>query len=207
MNRIFYFNKNYCTTLKTSLRGLRISIFKNQEDLINKTAKTIPKPNSLYKNEFECILQFRYINHLRLASRLKLYQTGFSILIAAGSVIAFEMDLTKNINALLSANLCMIFALIMLLIVSKQIIRIVGRLYLSKDGKKVLVSHLNFLGKRRDFVVNIEDIQGLNSISELKDTFFKLKMNNMDGFMYMILPYSQILNKQAFLKILKASNS
>ncbi|RNA21321.1 transmembrane protein -like [Brachionus plicatilis] len=203
MNRLLNLTKNVCPSMLTNLRGLRVSIFKNHQKFINSASESA-KPAALYKNEFECILQFRFIKHLRLASRLKLYQTGFSLLFAIGSVYAYEMDYTQNVNVLLSTNFCMIFALIMLIIISRQTIKVVGKLYLSKDANKVLISHLSFLGKRRDIIVNTSDIEGLSSISELKDTFLKLKMNNMNGFMYMILPYSEILNKDALLRVLKA---
>lgn len=206
MNRLFFLNKNLYPTVISNLRGLRISMVKNQENLINNVKKIPQSAPSLYKNEFECIFQFRFIKHLRLASRLKLYQTGFSFLFATGSILAFEMGYTQNINALFSANFCMVFALVMLIIISKQTIKIVGKLYLSKDSKKVMISHLNFLGKRRDMIINIDEIEALSSISELNESFLKLKMNNMSGFMYMILPYSEILNKNAFLTVFKVKS-
>lgn len=205
MNRIFNLNKLISTNIICKLPNLKFSnslIRKTQETLAN-NLKAKPKTPSLYLNEYECIFQFGYIKQLRLFSRIKIYQTGLSILFGIASVGLYEMEYFNNFDRILAVNGSMIFALIMLLIISRQTVKIVGRLYVNKEQNKVLISHLNFMGKRRDFIVNKDEILPLSSIEELKDTFLQLKIKNMDGSMLMILPYSKVINKNAFLSVLK----
>ena len=156
-----------------------------------------------YKNCFNCVYQFRYINYLRLFSRMKIYQTGLSILSAVGSVVAYDAKWIADLNSLLYLNGAMVFAFIMLFVISRQTVKIVGRLYLSDDGTRVLVSHLNFFGKRRDIQIDLNDVEPLSSIEELGEKFLKLKLKNFDGHMIISLPLGIVYDKKSFLKVFK----
>ncbi len=73
----------------------------------------------------------------------------------------------------------------------------------NNDKNKVLISHLNFFGKRRDFEIAINDIEPFDSIQELNQSLFKLRIKNSDGFMLMTVRFGKILDKPGFLTIFK----
>ncbi len=156
-----------------------------------------------YKDCFNCVYQFRYINYLRLFSRIKIYQTGLSIFSAIGSVVANEAKLIGDLNSLLYLNGAMVFAVIMLFVISRQTVKMVGRLYLSDDGTRVLISHLNFFGKRRDIQIDLDDVEPLSSLEELGEKFLKLKLKDFDGHMIISLPLGIVYDKNGFLKVFK----
>lgn len=170
---------------------------------LNSSSKQIENPSIKYRDNFDCIYKFRYINHLRLFSRMKIYQTGLSVLSGVGSIILYNAQIVKELSALLYINGAMVFALIMLFVISRQTVKIIGRIYLSDDQSKVLISHLDFFGKRRDMEINLEDIESLSSIDELSEKFFKLRLKNLDGYMLVSLPLGEIYDKNAFLKLFK----
>ena len=170
---------------------------------LNSNDKQIETVPNKYKENFNCIYKFKYINHLRLFSRMKIYQTGFSVLSGFGSIILYNTQIVQDLNALLYINTAMVFALIMLFVISRQTVKIVGRIYLNDDQSKVLIAHLGFFGKRRDVLVNLNDIESFSSIDELSDTFFKIRLKNLDGYMLASLPMGEIYDKNAFLKLFK----
>jgi hypothetical protein len=43
-----------------------------------------------YRESYDCVYEFRYIKHLRLLSRFKVYQTFFSVSFAMFSLVAFD---------------------------------------------------------------------------------------------------------------------
>lgn len=203
MSGFLHLNRLLCRNLKSLTKNPNyLNIIKEFKPKLSNSNKT--QQSKLYLNEYECVYQFRYIKQLRLLSRLKIYQTGFAILFGVSSVVLYDMEILNDINQLIAINGSMIFALLMLLLISRQTVKIVGRLYLNQSQNKVLISHLNFLGKRRDMIFNLEDIQPISSLNELKDTFLKLNIKNMDGSMTLVLPYGQVFNKDGFLKVLRA---
>jgi hypothetical protein len=155
-------------------------------------------------DNYDCVYQFRYIKHLRFLCRAKIYQTGASIAFGISSIIIHECGLIHDIELLMVTNGLMFFALIMLFAMSRLLVRVVGRIYLSKDGRTFVISHLNFFGKRRDIKMNVEEILPPSSLNELEDKIFKLKIKNLDGSMFVPVRYGNWFNKNAFLKLIKA---
>ena len=186
--------------LKKSLNQYKSFIFvltKSYSSTNKPTAEIVEK----YKGCFNCVYKFNYINHLRLFSRMKIYQTVFSTAFGLGSVVLYDMKIVDDLNYLLVANGCMLFALLMLLIISRQTVKVVGRIYLNDAKDKVILSHLNFLGKRRDVEVDLELIEPLSSLDELNESSLSLKLKNMDGQMYVSLAHGLVYDKSDFLKL------
>ena len=79
---------------------------------------------------------------------------------------------------------------------------------MSDDGQKVIVSHLNFMGKRRDIELDIELVEPLSSLDELNETILKLRLTDMDGAMYVVMGKSkcEIYDREKFLSIFKISS-
>jgi hypothetical protein len=155
--------------------------------------------NRKYRESYECVYEFRHIKSLRLLTRFKVYQTFFSIAFAGYSFFAID-----DLNILLLTNGTMLLAVVMLFIISRQAVRVVGRMYISDDKTKALISHLDFYGKRRDFEVEISEIEPLASFDELKEAYVHLRLKDATGSMVVSLPYGRVHDKKALLKILGA---
>jgi len=93
----------------------------------------------------------------------------------------YEMNMLEDVQTVVFTNLIMLFALFMLVIMSRFIVRVVGRIYVSKDGKGMIVSHLNFLGKRKDIKFSVDDVMPITTVEEMREKFFKIRFKNLDG--------------------------
>ena len=71
-----------------------------------------------YKDKYNCVYKFNYINHLRLFSRMKIYQTAMSSVFGIASVLAYDAKIIEDLTTLLVINGSMVFALAMLLAIS-----------------------------------------------------------------------------------------
>ena len=123
----------------------------------------------------------------------------FSIAFAGYSFFVID-----DLNILLFTNGTMLLAVIMLFIISRQSVRVVGRMYISDDKTKALISHLDFYGKRRDFEVEISEIEPLASFGELKEAYVYLRLKDATGSMIVSLLYGKVYDKEGLLKILGA---
>jgi hypothetical protein len=196
------------------IQNLALSCKGRNFSILNNNLKTLKKINHeqamiqaqkqrAFLENFDCIYTFRYINQLRLMNRAKVYQTALSITFGVASIFLYDMGLITDINMTLAANASMLCALFMLLLISRQTVKVIGKMYLSKDGSTVLISHLNFWGKRRDFKLKILDIEPLASLYDLNDTIVNLRIKNADGSMYLSLTYGVNLDKDKLFKLLK----
>ena len=166
--------------------------------------RTIPKTFNarVYNNKtYNCVYDFRYINHLRIFSRAKLYQTIACVSLGVASPILYELKYIDSLELLLTIEGAMVFALAMMFIISRLVVQVVGKMYLSECKQSVLISHLNFFGKRRDVCVNVSDVAPLESIDQLAEKFVKFKLMNADGHMLLSIPLGRVYNKKDLLKI------
>lgn len=154
-----------------------------------------------YKDNYTCIYEFRFIKQLRVFNRIKIYQTVLSVLFGVSSFYLYEKNIIGDLNSLLAVNGSMIFALVMLLVISRKTVKVVGKMYLNEDKSKVLISHLNFIGKRKDIEISTSQIEPISSIKELNETVLHLRLKGFDGSMILLVPYSKILNIDDFASV------
>ena len=163
-----------------------LSSFIRQSSSISSSSK--PKnPPKEYREGFQCVYRFKYINHLRLLNRFKLYQTAFSCCAAIASTAMYSLNYVTDISTLLVINGSMWLALVMLLIISRHSVRVVGALYVNESEKKALISHLNFYAKRKDIELKLSSIEPLASMDELRDAYLKLRVFFYEVFLFVFL--------------------
>ena len=155
------------------------------------------------RKKYDCVYEFRYIRQLRLLSRMKIYQSAISVIFGISSLGLYEMNYITDLNTILISNATMVFAVVMLFIISRQTVKFVGKMYINPEKNRILISHLNFLGSRRDFEIDLNKVEPLDSIQTLNDMFFKLKMTDLEGFMLMSLRLGKLNDKENFKKIFK----
>jgi hypothetical protein len=162
--------------------------------------KKYKKPQFL--DDYHCVYEMKYIRHLKLINRSQIYLTSLATLMALGSLYGYETKKIESVSSILVANGFMYFTMGMLFLVSKQSSRFVGRMYISKDKERVVISHLSIVGKRKNIEVPLDKIQPFDSSDELKDVFIKLRFTNVKDFMYISMGLAKIHDKENFLKIL-----
>jgi hypothetical protein len=189
---------NFSFNRKSLLTGSRLKTTCGKQPVAVANENQI---GSRMDENYKCIYHFSLINHLRIFNRLKIYQTITSVVYAISSLLLFQFEIIDDSILLIGTNAAMIFAIFMFYIISRQSVRVVGRLYLSQDGKNVKIAHLNVLGRRKEFEIKVDDITPLSHIGELEDTFLSLKVNSMDGSMFIVRPFGRILDQENFLKI------
>jgi hypothetical protein len=210
MNILLNLRKNpKCICILSNHRLIFNILFKNSKLSIHltKLPQVKNKEETLaqleLRQKYDCVYEFRYIRQLRLFSRMKIYQSVLSVLFGISSLSLYEMNYINDLNTIITINATMAFAVLMLFIISRQTVKFVGKMYINPEKNRILISHLNFLGNRRDFEIDIDKVESLDSIQALNDIFFKLKMNDFDGFMLMSLRLGKLHDKENFKKIFK----
>jgi len=129
--------------------------------------------------EFRPIYLYPHIVKMRLACKLKLYQTFVisTTLPLCITLMTKDMMSPSTVGIVLGVNLT---AWTMLMLTGEIFRKFVGRIYLRHDDAKVIISHLNFFGGRADTSVFVKDIVPLSESSESMDELV-WKLNLYDG--------------------------
>jgi len=151
---------------------------------------------------FEPVFISPHIKHIRAACRLKLYQTGFILILMPISVklLAEEQILPQQVA--LTAGFC-VGSLAVLGFVGEIFRKVVGILYLSEDKTKVIVSHNTFFGRRKDITLDVENIIPISDSAEtVEDLVWKLQTYSGDPkYFFICTRYGGILSRKGFWEI------
>lgn len=145
--------------------------------------KNIVRATSSISNEsqakdvnFQRVFHYPHVIKLAFYQRFKVYMTGSTCLLTSvGIANGFEAlpGTISTISGLLS------FTTIGLLISGEWMRRVIGIIYIDEtDLKTVKISHIGFWGKRKDILVNIEDIKFFSDTPQTgtpsKNVFWKV---------------------------------
>ncbi len=166
--------------------------------LYNKSGPEKQISSPYLDDEYEIFYSFPYMRGLRLTSRMKLVQTGLTIVavpivsynFAMGTASLFQLEMLLGVAT---------FAGIMLYVMSFYFMRVAGYLSLSREGKTLRVSHLTFWGKKRETYIPIENVVPLSDLPDKpRDAYVKLmRQDSKDIFLY-TLRYGQLRNRGMF---------
>ncbi|XP_054850743.1 transmembrane protein 186 [Eublepharis macularius] len=151
--------------------------------------------------DFKLIYRFPGIKYCRALSRLKLMQTALTVVVLPPVWFFYWQNQVTQAQCLYSTGIAC-FAGIMLYAMSYYFRRIIGMMYLNKDGTVLRVSHLTFWGKRKDFCCPVETIMTLDDIGEdRKEVLLQFKQYDGDQFLYFTLRFGQVVDKDGFAKV------
>jgi len=151
---------------------------------------------------FEPIFISPHVRHIKIACRLKLYQTGFILCMVPYSLYLLKADQILPSQVGLAAG----FSLVSLLVlgsVGEFFRKFIGILYLSEDKTKVIISHNTFLGVRNDVWVDVENIIPLSdSPEDLDELVWKLHLysGNPRTF-YICTRFGGIVSRKSFADV------
>lgn len=156
-----------------------------------------------FENEqFHLIYRFPYIVHTQFLSRLKLYQTVFTV---AAIPWAFKMAGDGLITPQMLTGVigCSILACVMLGVLSIYFQRLIGMLYINKTDNIVKVSHMTFWGKRNDIYMNAENIIPLSDLSDNpNDIYVQFKQYDKKDVFYLVLRFGGVQDSEMMRQLL-----
>jgi len=149
---------------------------------------------------FTPVFSFPYMRTLRIACRLKIYQT----LVTCGCI---PLALNWLSHGLITPPVLGVFtglaagAIVMLGAVGELSRKIVGILYINKSTEEVIISHMNFFGNRTDTRIELEDIIPISDTPEsVDDVYWKIHTYSGRKF-YVTTRVGGILDQNSFVKI------
>ncbi|KAM4698411.1 transmembrane protein 186 [Rhinophrynus dorsalis] len=151
--------------------------------------------------KFTLIYKFPGIRYCRALSRLKLLQTTLTVVFLP-PIYYYYLQGQVTYSAMVYSTGTAIFAAVMLYCLSYYLRRIIGMMYLNANGTILKVSHLTFWGKRRDFLIPVEDVKTLADTGDSKhETILQFKRYNSPDVLYFTTRFGHILDRERFLKI------
>lgn len=167
----------------------------------------IPKITALVRysdlstQKYTMIYNLSHIKLLRAVSRLKLLQTGITMVILPpvyvlylqGDIPFFLVSYTTGIA---------LFAGVMLYTASHFIRRVVGRMYLDQSQTMLKVSHLTFWGRRHDIYMPVLDVMTIGDTGDsVNETIMRLKRYSSPQTFYFSTYFGHVVDRQGFEKV------
>ncbi|XP_072318489.1 transmembrane protein 186 [Eucyclogobius newberryi] len=176
--------------------------------LAQKNTPPTPSPSRLTakysahsSQSYTVIYRLPQITLLRAVSRLKLLQTGLTVVILPpvyylylqGDLSLFLVGYSTGIAG---------FAGVMLYAASYFFRRVVGMMYLDASQTTLKVSHLTFWGKRSDLFLPVSDIMTIADTGDsTSETILKLKTYSSPETFYFSTYYGRIVDPDGFEKV------
>jgi hypothetical protein len=125
------------------------------------------------------VFAYPHIVKMRLACKMKLYQTALISVALPVSLKCLAMDYCGPSTVAALAGISFV-SLSVLTIVGEVFRKFVGKIYMRHDGDRIIISHLTFFGNRAETAVFVKDVVPLSESSETEDELV-WKMHLYDG--------------------------
>ena len=164
----------------------------------------IPDINN--SSDWVTIYKFNQIKTAKFMCKVKMYQTGLTVLFASSSIYAY-FDASSNLEGCLNTTAICAFACVMLYIFGNIFNKMIGFAYVSRqdeERKWIKLSHLTFWGRRRNVKMPLEDLLPLPSDSSTT-TLYQVMYQHSDPKIRFILPlrFATIYDPQEFERCFK----
>ena len=130
--------------------------------------------------EWVLFYRFKHIVVLRFLTRIKIYQTGITALIAAWSIHRFNREELEMPQLIFYSGICL-FAVLMLVLIGNVARRVVGIAYHHRSRPDLVkLAHMSFWGRRADRVFELKEFSPLSDTNVKPDAPF-LRLETADG--------------------------
>ncbi|XP_048038809.1 transmembrane protein 186 isoform X2 [Megalobrama amblycephala] len=151
--------------------------------------------------KYNLIYAFPAIKGLRALSRLKLMQTGITVVLLPSVYYLYLQGQASGMLMSYTTGIA-VFAGIMLYSISHYVRRVVGMMYLDSSQTVLKVSHLSFWGHRRDVYMPVSDVLTLGDSGDTKgEPILRLKRYSSSDTMYFSTRLGRVVDKNAFEKV------
>lgn len=142
------------------------------------------------------------ITVLRMLSRLKIYQTGITLLVLPATGYLAAVGTVPFSVFQYSASLAM-FAGAMLYVMSGFFRRVIGMIAIDETQTVLRVSHMTFWGKRRDRYINVGEVVPLSETPDnVRDVYVHFRTYTNNDVLYLSLKCGHILDWSLLEKVL-----
>ncbi|KAI7791466.1 putative transmembrane protein 186 [Triplophysa rosa] len=157
--------------------------------------------SDLASKKYNLIYAFPAIKGLRALSRLKLMQTGITVILLP-TVYYLYLQGQASVTLLTYSTGIAVFAGIMLYSISHYVRRVVGMMYLDSTQTTLKVSHLTFWGHRRDIYLPVSDVMTLGDAGDTKgEPILRFKRYSSSDSMFFSTRLGRVVDKDAFEKV------
>ncbi|XP_061686529.1 transmembrane protein 186 isoform X2 [Syngnathoides biaculeatus] len=157
--------------------------------------------SDLSTQKYDLIYKLPHIKLFRAVSRLKLLQTGITVIILPPVYILYLMGDAPLFLVNYSTGVAL-FAGVMLYTASHFFRRVVGMMYLDSSHSTLKVSHLTFWGRRHDIYMPVSDVLTVGDTGDFpRETILKLKRYSTRETLYFSTHFGQVVDKQCFEKV------
>ncbi|XP_038275971.1 transmembrane protein 186 [Dermochelys coriacea] len=168
---------------------------------LSPTNRVLEKSMIENKEQFKLVYKFPGIKYCRIFSRMKLLQTGITIVILPP---VYHLYLQEQVSQdfLLYVTGIACFASVMLYGISYFLRRMIGLMYLNEAGTIVKVAHLTFWGKKKEIYCPVKTVMMLGDTGDAKnEVLLQFKQHNSTQVLYFTLKFGHIVDKQRFAQI------
>ncbi|XP_067407389.1 transmembrane protein 186 [Emydura macquarii macquarii] len=165
------------------------------------TNSVLDKPMIENTEQFKLVYRFPGIKYCRMFSRMKLLQTGITI-VTLPPVYHLYLQEQVSQDVLLYATGIACFAAAMLYGISYFLRRMIGLMYLNEAGTIVKVAHLTFWGRKKVIYCPVETVMTLSDTGDaMNELLLQFKQYNSTQVLYFTLKFGHIVDKQRFTQI------
>ncbi|XP_033827137.2 transmembrane protein 186 [Periophthalmus magnuspinnatus] len=162
---------------------------------------TIAKYSNNSTPSYTMIYRLPHIKLLRAVSRLKLLQTGITVVILPPVYYLYLQGDLSLFFVCYSTGIAG-FAGLMLYTASHFFRRVVGMMYLDPSQTTLKVSHLTFWGKRSDLFLPVSDVMTIADTGDATtETILRLKTYSGPETLYFSTYYGRIVDPEGFEKV------
>ncbi|KAM3864655.1 transmembrane protein 186 [Diretmus argenteus] len=161
----------------------------------------LAKYSDLSAQKYSMIYTLPHIKLLRAVSRLKLLQTGITVVMLP-PVYYFYLQGDVPFFLVSYATGIALFAGVMLYTASHFLRRVVGMMYLDPSQTTLKVSHLTFWGRRRDMYLPVSDVMTTWETGDaVGESILKLKRYSSPQTLYFSTRFGHVVDKEGFEKV------
>lgn len=159
------------------------------------------RSEDVQKLDYKIFYRFPHIRLARFLSRLKIYQTGATVIAIPPAVYCYSIGLV-GIESCVAAACLSTLAMALLYIAGNFFRRLIGLVALSSDERVVRISRLTFWGNRKDIYVSPDDVVPLTEFEDnLSDAYVRVRLYSQADVLYMFLRYGTVEDRVMFAKI------
>ncbi|CAF3822612.1 unnamed protein product [Rotaria sordida] len=201
-NICFDFKQEQNQILNKKLQNDILPIENNLPSLAN-LPSYLPEPTGVKSklfNDFYLIYRFGFLRSMRYIQILKLSQTLATVLLAPyqiynyneGLITLFELQFSLFLVSLASFSLYLFGWLAT---------RTICYIYTNVECDRVILTHVDFWGRRKNIELNTRDIIPINDIETPNKTFLPFKRYSTINTMYYSIQFGKILDRPRFNRI------
>ncbi|XP_067115773.1 transmembrane protein 186 [Osmerus mordax] len=161
----------------------------------------LAKCSDLSSQNYTLIYSLPHIMLLRAVSRLKLLQTGITVVLLPPVYYMYLQGDASDLLVVYSTGIAL-FAGTMLYTASHFFRRVVGMMYVDSAQTTLRVSHLTFWGKRTDVYMPVSDVMTVGDAGDsIGEPILKLKRYSCADTLYFSTRLGRVVDRHTFEKV------